>query len=131
VGYSEDCWGLSVGINSGGGKAYARDDNGTISCMASLASMPYTPKESLAALRYFYRHFGRRVFGIYGFHDGFNQTQNWFEEVYMALDQAPITVMIENHRTGLVWKNFMANPEIRPAFEAMEFKTDKGGHSEP
>jgi hypothetical protein len=124
AGYGEDCWGLSVGINSGGGKPYPRDDNGTISCMASLASMPYTPRESLAALKYFYRHFGPKVFGIYGFHDGFNQTQNWFEEVYMALNQAPITVMIENERTGLVWRNFMANPEIRPALDAIGFRPD-------
>ena len=112
VGYGENCWGLSVGINSGGGKAYPRDDNGTISIMASLSSMPYTPKESLAALKHFYRDHGPKVFGVYGFHDGFNETQNWFEEVYMALNQAPITVMIENHRSGLVWKLFMANPEI-------------------
>jgi hypothetical protein len=37
----------------------------------------------------------------------------------MALDQAPITVMIENHRTGLIWKNFMANPEIPKAINAI------------
>ena len=124
VGYSEDCWGLSVGINSGGGKPYPRDDNGTISVMAALASMPYTPKESLAALKHFYRTLGPKVYGIYGFFDGFNQTQEWYEEVYMALNQAPITVMIENHRTGLVWKNFMANPDIAPALSAIGFKPD-------
>lgn len=124
VGYGANCWGLSVGINSGGGKPYPRDDNGTISIMASLASMPYTPKESLAALKHFYRDLGPKVFGTYGFFDGFNETQNWFEEVYMALNQAPITVMIENQRTGLVWKNFMANPEIKPALDAIGFKPD-------
>jgi hypothetical protein len=124
AGYGKDCWGLSVGINSGGGKAWPRDDNGTISVMASLASMPYTPEESMAALRHFYRTLGSKIFGIYGFHDGFNQTQNWYEEVYMALNQAPITVMIENHRTGLIWKNFMANPEIKPALDAIGFRPD-------
>jgi hypothetical protein len=124
VGYGEDCWGLSVGINAGGGKPYPRDDNGTISVMASLASTPYTPVESLRALKHFYRDLGPKVFGVYGFHDGFNQTQNWFEEAYMALNQAPITVMIENQRTGLIWKNFMANPEIKPALDAIGFKPD-------
>jgi len=124
IGYAENCWGLSVGINSGGGKPYPRDDNGTISIMASLASMPYTPKESLAALKHFYRDHGPKVFGIFGFHDGFNETQNWFEEVYMALNQAPITVMIENHRSGLVWNSFMANPDIRRALDAIGFKPD-------
>ena len=120
VGYGKDCWGISVGVNAGGGKPYPRDDNGTISCMAALASMPYTPKESLAALRHFYRDLGPQIFGCYGFHDGFNQTEHWYDEVYMALDQAPITVMIENYRTGLIWKNFMANPEIPKAVQAIE-----------
>jgi hypothetical protein len=119
VGYGKDCWGISAGVNAGGGKPYPRDDNGTISCMAALASMPYTPEESLAALRHFYRDLGPQIFGCYGFHDGFNQTEHWFDEVYMALDQAPITVMIENHRTGLIWKNFMANPEIPKAINAI------------
>ena len=124
VGYGADTWGLSAGINSGGGRPLPRDDNGTINIMASLASMPYTPEESLAALKHYYRDLGAKIWGIYGFHDSFNQTQNWFEEVYMALNQAPIAVMIENHRTGLVWKHFMANPEIQPALNAIGFVAD-------
>lgn len=125
VGYGANSWGLSAGINSGGGRPLPRDDNGTINVMASLASMPYTPDESMAALKHFYRDLGGKIWGIYGFHDGFNQTTNWFEEAYMALNQAPITVMIENHRTGLVWKHFMANPEIGPALEAIGFVRDE------
>lgn len=121
VGYGPDCWGRSAGINAGGGRAIPREDNGTINCMASLASMPYTPAESLAALKHFYRDLGARVWGPYGFYDGFNETQSWFEANYMALNQAPITVMIENHRTGLIWKCFMANPEIKPALKAIGF----------
>ncbi len=124
-GYGADTWGLSAGINTGGGRPLPRDDNGTINVMASLASMPYTPDESLAALKHYYRDLGDRVWGIYGFHDGFNQAQNWYDEVYMALNQAPITVMIENHRTGLLWKLFMANPEIRPALDAIGFVKDE------
>ena len=127
TGYGPDCWGLSAGIDSGGGRAEPRDDNGTINIMASLSSMPYTPEESMAALKHFYRDLGAKVWGIYGFHDGFNETENWFDEVYMALNQAPIAVMIENYRTGLVWKNFMANPEIKPALDAIGFKPDPAG----
>ena len=78
----------------------------------------------MAALKHYYRDLGDRVWGIWGFHDGFNETQDWFEEVYMALNQAPITVMIENHRTGLVWELFMANPEIQPALDAIGFVAD-------
>lgn len=125
AGYGADTWGLSAGINTGGGRPLPRDDNGTINVMASLASMPYTPEESLAALKHYYRDLGDKVWGIYGFHDGFNETQNWFEEAYMALNQAPITVMIENHRTGLVWELFMANPEIQPALDAIGFVKDE------
>lgn len=124
VGYGPDCWGRSAGVNSGGGRPEPRDDNGTINIMASLASMPYTPVESMAALRHFYRDLGDLVWGTFGFHDGFNETWNWFDEDYMALNQAPIVVMIENHRTGLIWKNFMANPEIAPALDRIGFKPD-------
>lgn len=124
AGYGADCWGRSAGVESGGGKALPRDDNGTINVMAALSSMPYTPEESMAALRHFYRDLGERIWGTYGFHDGFNETENWFDEDYMALNQAPIVVMIENHRSGLVWKNFMANPEIAPALQAIGFTPD-------
>ncbi|HEY5552864.1 MAG TPA: glucoamylase family protein, partial [Opitutaceae bacterium] len=124
-GYGADSWGRSAGVNSGGGRALPRDDNGTINIMASLASMPYTPDESMAALRHFYRDLGAKTWGAYGFHDGFNESLNWFDEDYMALNQAPIVVMIENHRTGLVWKHFMANPEIKPALDAIGFQPDK------
>ncbi len=124
AGYGAGCWGRSAGVNSGGGRALPRDDNGTINVMASLASMPYTPDESMAALRHFYRDLGPKIWGPYGFYDGFNETQNRFDPDYMALNQAPIVVMIENHRTGLVWRKFMANPEIAPALKAIGFQPD-------
>ena len=84
AGYGADCWGRSAGVNSGGGRATPRDDNGTINVMASLASMPYTPAESLAALRHFYRDLGPKIWGPWGFYDGFNETQNHFDPDYMA-----------------------------------------------
>ncbi len=124
TGYGPDCWGRSAGINSGGGRPLPRDDNGTICCSAALGVFPFTPDESLAALKHFYRKLGAKVWGVYGFHDGFNESENWFDEVYMGLNQAQIVVMIENHRTGLVWKNFMANPEVEPMLKAIEFSPD-------
>ena len=123
-GYGARSWGRSAGINGGGAKPQPAGDNGTINCMASISSFPYTPEQSMAALKHFYRDLGDRVWGIYGFRDGFNVTENWFEDVYMGLNQAPQVVMIENHRTGLVWKLFMSNPEIAPALEAMGFAPD-------
>ena len=71
----------------------------------------------MAALKYFYRELGDRLWGVYGFRDAFNLTEDWVAPIYMGLNQAPITVMIENHRSGLPWKLFMANPEIQPALE--------------
>jgi hypothetical protein len=125
AGYGANCWGRSAGVDSGGGRALPRDDNRTINTKATLASMPYTPAESLAALKHFYRDLGAKTWGPYGFYDGFNETRNRFDPDYMALNQAPIVVMIENHRTGLVWKNFMANPEIAPALKAIGFQAEK------
>jgi hypothetical protein len=124
VGYGADCWGLSAGINSGGGRPLARDDNGTICCSAALGVFPYTPDESMAALKHFYRDLGAKIWGPYGFHDGFNQSENWFEEVYMGLNQAQIVVGLENARTGLIWKQFMANPEIGAALRKIGFYQD-------
>lgn len=122
TGYGDDCWGISAGVNSGGGRPLPSDDTGTICCSAALGAFPYTPEESMAALKHFYRVLGDRIWGIYGFHDGFNQSQDWYEPVWMGLDQAVIVVMIENYRSGMIWKNFMANPEIQPALTAMGFK---------
>jgi hypothetical protein len=113
-------------VNSGGGRPLPRDDNGTICPSAALGSFPNTPAESLAALKHFYHALGEHTWGAYGFHDGFNQSENWFEEVYMGLNQAQIVVGIENFRSGLVWKNFMANPEIEPALAAIGFTPDAG-----
>ncbi len=67
---------------------------------------------------------GARCGAFTDFHDGFNETQNWFDPVWMGLNQAVIVVMIENYRSGVIWKNFMANPEIQPALEAIGFKPD-------
>lgn len=124
AGYGDNSWGRSAGVNAAGGRSLPRDDNGTITCTAALASFPYTPEESMKALKHFYRDLGGKLWGVYGFRDGFNVTQNWFEDVNMALNQAPIVVMIENHRSGLIWKLFMSNPEIPLALEAIGFRKD-------
>ena len=123
-GYGPDCWGLSAGVNSGGGMPQPNADNGTICCSAALGEIPYTPAESMAALKHFYRDLGPRTWGIYGFFDGFNESQSWFQPVWMGLNQAQIVSMIENYRSGLIWKHFMANPEIQPALDAIGFKGD-------
>ena len=76
----------------------------------------------MAAFKHFYRDMGDRTWGIYGPRDAFNESRNWLSPIYMGLNQAPIVVMIENYRSGLVWKLFMSNPEIKPMLEAVGFK---------
>jgi hypothetical protein len=127
-GYNADCWGLTASDDPLVGylahNIYPADDNGTITPTAALSSMPYTPEESMAALRHFYRVQGEKLWGNYGFYDAFNLDQNWTAPSYLAIDQGPIVAMIENKRTGLPWSLFMANPEIQPALNAIGFQPD-------
>jgi hypothetical protein len=127
AGYGPDCWGLSAGINSGGGMPEPSADNGTICCSAALGEFPFTPAESMAVLKHFYRDLGPKTWGIYGFNDGFNETEEWYQPVWMGLNQAQIVVMIENHRSGLGWRLFMANPEIQKALDSIGFEKDPDG----
>lgn len=134
VGYGTDNWGLTASYSIPGVGYSAHDpnnDNGTISPTAALSSMPYTPNESIAALKYFYRTYGTDLWGDFGFRDAFNLTYSskgvsgrWFSDGYLAIDQGPIIVMIENYRSGLLWNLFMANPEIQTALTAIGFTPD-------
>ena len=126
-GYGEDCWGITAVDGPEGYVPYEPNpkmDDGTIAPTGAIASFPYTPDASTKALIYFYRELGDRLWGIYGFRDAFNLKQNWFSDIYMGLNQAPMVVMIENDRTGLVWKNFMANPEMQPMLQSIGFKPE-------
>ena len=126
-GYGADDWGLTASDDQLGYLAHAPDaasDNGTITPTGALSSFPYTPEASMAALKFFYRQLGDRLWGVYGPHDAFNLTRNWFSPVYMGLDQGPIVVMVENYRTGLIWKLFMSNPEIQPMLDKIGFQPD-------
>lgn len=127
-GYSSLVWGLTACYTPDGYRACepgGKHDNGTIAPTAALGSMPYTPKESMASLKYFYHELGDRLWGPFGFYDSFNLDRNWFSDGYLAIDQGPIIVMIENARTGLCWKNFMKNPEIQPMLDAIGWETDE------
>ncbi len=104
-GYSPENWGLTASDDYNFYDAHSpTNDNGTISPTAALSSFPYTPAQSWAALRYWYLKHGDRLFGEYGFTDAFNVTKNWYSNQYLAIDQGPIVVMMENYRSGLIWK---------------------------
>ncbi len=130
AGYSSESWGLTASDDPWGYLAhdpFPQNDNGTITPTAALSSMPYTPQESLEALKHFYRERGERLWGPYGFYDAFNDDQDWVAASYLAIDQGPIVGMIENYRSGLLWNLFMQNPEIQPALDSIGFQPDASG----
>jgi hypothetical protein len=127
AGYSDEIWGLTASYDPWGYRAHApfSDDNGTIAPTAALSSMPYTYLQSMTALKAMYRDYGRRLWGPFGYRDAFNPGESWTSELYVAIDEGPIAVMIENARTQLLWNLFMSNPEIEPALTALGFTPDQ------
>jgi len=128
-GYDQDTWGLTASDDPFGYLAHEPDfngnrDNGTISPTAAISSMPYTPQESINALKSFFYEYGASLWGAYGFKDAFNLQENWYAASYLAIDEGPIIIMIENYRTQLLWDNFMANPEIQSMLDAIGFVPD-------
>jgi hypothetical protein len=123
-GYGPDCWGLSAGDTPGGFAAHAPDnDRGVITPAAALSSLPYAPQEAMAALRHFYQDLGDRIWGRFGFVDGFSEQQEWYADTFLAIDQGPIIVMMENHRSALLWKLFMGIPEIQAGLRMLGFRS--------
>ena len=122
VGYSDRCWGLTASDGNEGYSAHSpSNDQGVITPTAALSSMPYTPEESMDAMRFFYYQLGDRLWGEYGFYDAFNLTAGWTAASYLAIDQGPIICNIENHRTGLLWDLFMQAEEVQTGLELLEF----------
>ncbi len=116
VGYGENCWGITASDFAWGYQAnepVVSRDNGTIAPTGALASFPYTPSQSMQALRNYYDNYGHFLWGEYGFRDAFNLTENWCSTIFMGLNQAPITVMIENYRSGFIWDLFMSHPDVQ------------------
>lgn len=120
--YGPKCWGLTSSYSPPGYSGHCPTaDNGTITPTAALASLPYEPELSMAAMRHFYEDHGGKIFGKYGFYDAFNVKENWFPQRYLAIDQLPIVCMIENHRSGLLWKLFMSSVEVQNGLEKLGF----------
>jgi hypothetical protein len=123
-GYGEQAWGLTAGDSVKGYVAHApEDDRGVIQPTAALSSMPYTPSFSMQALRYFYEEKGDRLWSDYGFTDGYSEQSDWYATSHLAIDQGPIIVMIENYRSGLIWKIFMNIPDIQNGMKQLGFSS--------
>ncbi len=123
-GYGANCWGLTASDNHLGYGAHSpTEDLGVISPTAALSSFPYTPEYSMQALHYFYNNLGDKIWSEYGFVDAFNESKNWYATSHLAIDQGPIIVMIENYRSGLLWKLFMQIPEIQNGMKKLGFQS--------
>jgi hypothetical protein len=123
-GYSSMLWGLTASdIPNGYTASSPTNDVGVIAPTAALSSFPYTPAESMQALKFFYYVLGDKIWkeNEYGFVDAFSIKDKWFANSYLAIDEGPIIVMIENYRSGLLWKLFMSCPEIKTGMKSLGF----------
>ena len=124
-GYSESCWGLTASYSVNGYSAHApgnTNDLGVISPTAAISSIVYTPEQSVNAIKWFYNNYGNKLWGEYGFYDAFSTKDNWYPERYLAIDQGPEVVMIENYRSGLLWNLFMSCPEVQDGLKKLGFE---------
>ena len=124
-GYSKLCWGLTASDDDTKGyDAHSpTNDDGVISPTAAISSLPYTPTESMNALKFFYYTLGDKLWSDYGFVDAFNLTNIWFADSYLAIDQGPEIIMIENYRSGLLWNLFMSCPEVKTGMTNLGFQS--------
>ncbi|WP_178983357.1 glucoamylase family protein [Winogradskyella helgolandensis] len=124
-GYGDSLWGLTSSYSVKGYHGHRPgSDVGVISPTAALSSFPYTPKESMNVLENIYKNHDSLV-GKYGPYDAFSFEANWYTPRYLAIDQGPIPVMIENYRTGLLWDIFMKNKNVQTGLDKLGFKYKK------
>lgn len=121
-GYSSACWGLTASdIPNGYSASSPTNDVGVIAPTAAIASLPYTPAESMAALKFFYYKLGDKLWKQYGFIDAFSLKDQWYADSFLAIDQGPEIIMIENYRTGLIWNLFTSCPEVKSGLLSLGF----------
>ncbi len=121
-GYSDSTWGLTASdIENGYAASSPANDLGVIAPTAAISSLPYTPVESMKALKFYYYTLGDKIFKDYGFVDAFSLKDQWFASSFLAIDQGPIIAMIENYRTQLLWNLFTSAPEVKAGMISLGF----------
>jgi len=134
--YGKDSWGLTASIGPDGYKAYGAppgpaQHDGTVAPSAAAASIVFTPEYSISAMRYWYFKYREKLWGRYGFADSFNLDRNFFAPDAYGINQGPTVLMIENYRSGLIWKLFMSRPEVRKGMSEAGFGAAEVTHSGP
>ena len=121
-GYSANVWGLTssdsaVGYTDWGASPTDSRIDGTVAPSAAAGSLMFTPDISLPALRTMLVHYGKDIYGRYGFADAFNPTTGWVSQHVIGIDVGITLLSAENLRTGNVWLWFMSNPEPERALD--------------
>jgi hypothetical protein len=125
AGYGDACWGLTASDDPRGYRPHAPDEDcGVIAPTAALSSFPYAPATAMRALRRFHA-FGEKLYGRFGFVDAFSEAERWFSRSHLAIDQGPIVAMIENHRSGLLWRLFMNDPDVQCGLRRLGFRSPR------
>ena len=125
-GYGPNSWGLTSSYSMRGYAGHAPQkgrDLGVISPTAAISSIVYTPEQSMAAMRHWYENKKDKVWGKYGFYDAFSETANWYVPRYLGIDKGPEVVMIENYRSGLLWKLFMQDEDVQAGLKKLDFES--------
>lgn len=132
-GYGANYWGLTASYSRNGDGSIGYDahmpsnDKGVISPTAAISSIVYTPLESKAFIRNLYENYKTETWGVAGFYDAHSQHYQWTAQRYLAIDQGPEMVMLENYRTGLLWQLFMNAPEVKQGLINLGFHSGKYG----
>jgi hypothetical protein len=125
-GYGRDSWGLTASYSPRWYAAHSPSkDRSVIAPTAAISSIPYTPQQSLRAIRHWFSDMGDRLWGPYGFYDAFSEERAWYPRWYLAIDQGPMLVMIENYRSALLWNLFMQAPEVRNGLRTLGFESPR------
>jgi hypothetical protein len=126
-GYSADIWGITSSASPHGYKAWGGPprrgpiDGSVVPCAAA-GSLMFTPDICLPAVRAMKQRFGERIYQRYCFVDAFHPTTGWQAPDVIGIDVGITLLSAENLRTGHIWKWFMANPEVKRAFELTGIK---------
>jgi len=124
--YGPDSWGLSASDGPFGYRAYGAPPgwavhDGTVAPTACGGSIVFTPDESIACLRNFYETHGEKLWGLYGFSDAFNLDKDWFSQEAIGINQGALLLMIENYRSGLIWKKMSQSIVLNDAMQKVGF----------
>lgn len=133
--FGKDIWGITASDGPKGYRIYGEIKDfdpvdGTVAPAAAGGSLMFTPLISIRALRAIRARFGDRVFGRYGFVDGYNPTRNWFDTDVVGIDVGITLLSAENLLTGDVWRWFMANESASHAMDLIGFSEPPGKEAE-